>query len=114
MYNKYSNKKVNLGGEVFDSRLEARRYQVLRLLERAGEIHGLERQKAYELQPAYTIGFRKVRPITYVADFVYYDKYNKLHIEDAKGYRTEVYKLKKKMFEYRYRIQIAEITKEDQ
>ena len=112
-YNKYSNHKTIMNGEIFDSRLEGRRWQVLQYLLRAGEIHDLERQKAYELQPAYTIAGRKVRPIIYVADFVYTDKNGKLHVEDVKGYRTDVYTIKKKMFEYRTGIQITEITKED-
>ena len=113
MKSKYGNRKINMAGEVFDSRLEARRYQVLRLLERAGEIRGLRRQVRFELIPAYTKGKRKVKAVTYVADFVYTDKLGRTHVEDAKGYKTDVYKLKKKLFEWRYEYTLDEITKED-
>lgn len=112
--NKYGNKKVNVGGETFDSRLEARRFQILRLLERAGEIRDLRRQVPFELIPAYTKGRRKVRPAVYVADFVYTDKHGRTHVEDTKGYKTAEYKLKKKIFEWRYEYTLDEITKEDE
>ena len=37
------------------------------------------------------------RAITYVADFVYKDDKG-MHVVDTKGYRTQVYKIKKKLF----------------
>ena len=60
-------------------------------------------------------GFKKngktYLPITYIADFVYYDKFlKKTVVEDTKGYRTEVYKIKKKLFESRYKeLEIVEL-----
>ena len=51
---------------------------------------------------------RKRRPITYVADFVYYRDDEKV-IEDVKGLRTPVYNIKKKLFEYRYHETIREV-----
>ena len=50
--NKYGNRQVVITGEHFDSRLEARRYQELLLLERAGKITELYRQVEFELIPA--------------------------------------------------------------
>ena len=53
---------------------------------------------------------KHIRAISYVADFYYYD--NKLGcyvVEDTKGFRTDVYKLKKKMFEYKYNAIIKEL-----
>ena len=42
------------------------------------------------------------------------DKKKKTIIEDTKGYRNEVYKLKKKIFEYKYPdLEITEIRRED-
>ncbi len=114
MYNnKYANRKVTVNDEVFDSRLEARRYQDLQYLERAGEIKNLQRQVPFELQPGYTRGKRKIRPIIYIADFTYLDKNGLFHVEDTKGFKTKEYTIKKKMFEYKYDYEITEITKDD-
>ena len=73
-------------------------------MERAGIISGLERQVKYELQPKYRNGNDQlIRAINYVADFEYIDNASgRLVIEDVKGQRTAVYKLKKKLFEHRY------------
>lgn len=106
---KYKNKKVYVDGIKFDSAKEAMRYRQLRLLEKSGKINDLQLQVPFELQEKYTINGKKVRAIKYVADFVYIDQDVKTHIEDVKGIRTEVYKMKKKMFEYKYGIEIEEV-----
>ena len=108
---KYHNKKILLDGIVFDSKKEAKRYNELRLLEKGKIISNLELQKIFELQPKYVncIG-QHIRAITYIADFYYFDKvYNKWVVEDTKGFKTEVYKIKKKLFEYKYNLIIKEI-----
>lgn len=104
---KYHNKKIIIDGIVFDSTKEGKRYQELKLLERAGVIKDLELQKEFELQPSYKKNGRTVRKISYIADFCYYEN-GKYVVEDAKGCKTQVYKLKKKMFEYRYDYEIRE------
>ena len=102
--NKYKNEKIIVDKIKFDSKLEARRYCELKLLERAKEIKDLRRQVEFELQPSYKKNNKTIRAINYVADFVYYDlKKGKIIIEDTKGFKTEIYKLKKKLFEYKYR-----------
>ena len=102
--NKYFNKKVIVDGIKFDSKKEAKRYTELKLLKRAGLIDELELQKIFELQPKYTNNKGEhIRSITYKADFFYYDNKKEQYIvEDTKGFRTDVYKLKKKLFEYQY------------
>ena len=70
-------------------------------------ISDLRLQVKYELIPKYKIGNRTVRAMNYIADFVYNEN-GKEVVEDSKGYRTEVYKLKKKIFEHRYGIEIKE------
>ena len=108
--NKYRNKKTIIDGIKFDSKKESTRYLELKLLEKAGSIKELELQKSFEIQPDFTLNNHKIRPIRYVADFYYYDNDKKQYVvEDTKGYRTKDYKLKKKMFEYRYGIEIEEI-----
>lgn len=88
-----------MGGIRFDSKKEARRYQELKLLEDVGVIRDLKLQVPFELIPK-QFGERAVR---YIADFVYYDMEKRISIvEDVKGFKTDVYKLKRKLFKYRY------------
>lgn len=118
---KYRNKKVYVDGIVFDSIKEATRYRELRLLERAGAISELRRQVKYILIPAQrepdTIGPKggKIkgklleREVAYYADFVYLDEHGNTIVEDAKGIRTEVYKIKRKLMLQNYGIKILEV-----
>lgn len=101
---KYHSKKVIYDNIKFDSIKEKNRYIQLKLLEKSNKISELELQKKFELQPKYiNNNGEHIRSITYKADFFYYDNETKQYVvEDTKGYRTEVYKLKKKMFEYVY------------
>lgn len=108
--NKYKNKKVEYKGIKFDSKKEMAYYIKLELLEQKGIIKDLELQKSYELQPSFKLNGKTYKKITYKADFSYVSvQDNKIHIVDTKGFRTEVYKLKKKMFAYKYGIEIEEI-----
>ena len=87
------------------------RYQELKILEKAGAIKDLELQKEFILQPSYKKNGKTIRKISYIADFVYYSfTERKTIIEDTKGYRTETYKLKKKILEYKYKdLEIKEL-----
>ncbi len=105
---KYYSVKTTIDGIPFDSKKEANRYCELKLLERAGEIGGLQRQVKFELVPPYTINGRKVRKMEYKADFTYQEN-GQLIVEDVKGFKTDVYKIKKKLFEYKYGIEIREV-----
>lgn len=113
--NKYKNQKTIIDNIQFDSKLEAKKYAELKLLERAKEIKDLRRQVKFELQPKFIKNNKTIRAINYIADFVYYDiRKCKTIIIDTKGYKTESYKLKKKMFEYKYPdLEIKEIRKGD-
>ncbi len=111
-YSKYSNCKVIVDSLKFDSKKEARRYQELKILEKANLIRELELQKRFTLQDKYQNGKgKKIRKIEYVCDFYYFDiKQGKYIVEDVKGYKTTVYKLKKKIFEAMYKpLTITEI-----
>lgn len=111
--NKYHNKKVIYNGITFDSIKEKNRYIELKLLERAGVIKDLKLQYEFELQPAFTINNKKIRKISYIADFYYFDnKLNDYVIEDVKSEITKkdkTYCLKKKLFQYKYKREIYEI-----
>ena len=102
--NKYFNKKVMVDGIKFDSKKESKRYEQLKILKKAGLIKDLELQPTFVLQPAYKNNKgEKVRAITYKADFIYFDTHlDQYIVEDVKGFKTDVYKLKKKLFEYQY------------
>ena len=124
-WNKFGAKKVTTpDGEKFDSRKEADRYAVLKLLQRAGKISGLKRQVTFELIPTQREltneifqagpmkGLPKPGPViekacTYVADFTYYQD-GKYIVEDSKGCKTEAYKIKKKLMLYVHGIRIKE------
>ena len=100
---KYHNKKVIIDDIKFDSVKESRRYQELKWLEKANEISELRLQVPFELQPSFKKDGKTYRKIEYIADFVYYDtKQDKYIVEDTKGFKTDVYLLKKKIFEYKY------------
>lgn len=115
--NKYHNEKIIVDEIKFDSKLEAKRYGQLKILEKAKEIKGLKRQVPYILIPEYIKNGKKVKPIKYLADFTYFDiKKNKLIIEDVKSVatKTDTYKLKKKIFEWRFPdLEITEVTREN-
>ena len=69
---KYGNDRVIYNGEQFDSKKEARRYQQLLLMQKAGAITDLRRQVSFELIPSQYVGGKCVeRAVKYVADFVY-------------------------------------------
>lgn len=110
MVAKYHNKKVSYDGYTFDSIKEKNYYIKLKILEKAGKIKELELQKEFELQPSFKLNNKTNRKITYKADFTYKTtEDNKIHVIDVKGFKTDVYRLKKKLFEYRYGIEIEEI-----
>ena len=124
-YRKYNNKKIEVDGMTFDSKKEANRYKELSLLQKAGEISGLQTQVRYVLIPSqrevsdevyardeskgkYKPGKLLERECTYVADFVYY-KDGEVIVEDTKGFRTKEYIIKRKLMLYVHHIQIKEI-----
>lgn len=104
---KYRARKTTVDGITFDSRREANRYLVLKGMEEDGAIEGLRRQVRYELVPAFDVDGTHYRPVYYVADFAYVED-GKEVVEDVKGVRTDVYKLKSKLFARRYGMSIKE------
>lgn len=107
---KYGNKKTELFGIVFDSKREAERWWELVMMERAGEIVDLRRQVSFDLIPeCRTRSGRIVRGTKYVADFVYRDKEGRTVVEDAKGYKTKEYQIKKKLMLWVQGIEIQEV-----
>jgi glutamine synthetase type III len=126
---KYGAVRTEVDGITFASKAEARRYAELRLLEKAGEITKLQLQPKFDIYvDNFTVAERlkasarraslpRVKVCTYVADFAYdiktlsaseNDRYERV-VEDVKGMKTPVYRLKKKLVEAQYGIRIQEI-----
>lgn len=114
---KYRAKPEVVDGVRFHSRKEAARYRELRLLEKAGEIVKLELQPRFPLMvPGRGNGgpYERVHVGDYVADFKYViPGYRPIldivRVEDVKGFKTPLYKWKKKHVEAQYGVQIVEI-----
>ncbi len=98
--NKFGARKTN----GYHSAREAKRAAELKLLERSGEITDLREQVPFELIPK-QIGERSCK---YVADFVYLDHDGITVVEDSKGFRDPVFRLKKKLMLFIHAIRIRE------
>ena len=104
---KYNAQRCEVEGIWFDSKLEARRYEDLRMLERGGAIQGLE------LQPRFPIVLNDVKICDYVADFTYQDcETGQQVVEDCKSpaTRTSTYRLKAKLVKAIYGFVIVEVS----
>ena len=116
---KYGAKKQEYNGMMFDSKKELKRYLELEMLEKAGEIQDLQRQVKYVLIPTQREpdeigkrgGVKKGQVIekecSYVADFVYTEN-GQTVVEDTKGFKTEAYKIKRKLMLWVHGIKIRE------
>lgn len=98
--NKYHNIKTTVDGITFDSKAEARYYGIYKRFQEWGKISNLQRQIPY----IFKIDGKKI--FTYKADFQYTDKEGKEHVIDVKGVETPVFRLKKKLIEAQYGIEI--------
>ena len=123
--NKYYNIKTRaLDGTVFDSQKEARRWDELCMLQRAGKITNLQRQVKYELIPAQYETYERYsqkgdrlkdgtrlieRKVEYVADFVYTTDTGESIVEDTKGIKTKDYIIKRKLMLAVQGIRIKEV-----
>jgi len=85
-------------GHKHQSKKEARRCDELTIFERKGIIKWLKQQPTFTLQPKFRYRGNGIRAVTYRADFSYYDvEARKFVVEDTKGYRTELYQVKRKL-----------------
>ena len=99
--NKYAACKTVVDNITFDSKREAKRYGELMMLFRIGGIRNLE------LQPEFDFKVDGKKVFTYRADFAYFIGQKRV-VEDVKGVRTPLYKLKKKLIEASYKIEVLE------
>jgi hypothetical protein len=75
----------------------------------SSQIQGLLLQPRFGLAPWRPDHSDIVTVCLYVADFQYFTRDGERVIEDVKGIRTPVYKLKKAWFEAQYGVQIREV-----
>ena len=101
-YRKYKNVKSKVDGYTFDSKKEASRFIELKLMLRAKMISRLV------LQPKFPVKVNGQKICTYIADFMY-EREGKRIVEDVKGFKTDVYKLKKKLVKATHGIEVVEI-----
>lgn len=102
---KYNNVRTTTDGIKFDSKKESARYLQLKLLERHGSVRNIRLQVPYDCLVA------GVKVCRYKADFVYELREKgawREVVSDVKGYRTQVYMLKKKLVEALFNIKITE------
>lgn len=113
MAHKYGAKPTVIDGIRFASLAESRRYQELKLLEKAGKIHDLR------LQPEWPLIAKGGGPVgKYRADFEYCTceggapncTFSSPVFEDVKGMKTPMYRWKKKHVEAQYGITITEVS----
>jgi len=102
--NKYGAKKTTVDGITFDSKWEAQRWGELQAMERGGLVRDLERQVKYDI----VVNGEKI--CRYIADFRYKlvddDGSTKEVVEDAKGFETADFKIKKKLMKAVYQINL--------
>ena len=102
-YNKYKNKKTMVDGIKFDSEMESHYYIYLKQLKEIGEVVDFEIQPTFLLQEGFNLNGKRIRAITYKADFKVIYKDGHEEVIDVKGKLTEEFKIKRKMLLYRYR-----------
>jgi hypothetical protein len=99
---KYKAIRTKIDGITFASKKEAHRYTDLKTLEKHNKIRDLK------LQPCFPFKYDDKVMFRYYADFEYYEN-DEYIVEDVKGVKTSVYKLKKKLIEAQYKIRITEV-----
>ncbi len=102
-HSKYNAHRTVVNGISFASEKEGRRYCELDLAEKSGLISELV------LQPRFKLVVNDQLICTYIADFQYKNADGNIITEDVKGFLTPVYKIKKKLMQAIYGIQIKEV-----
>ena len=99
MQSKYRAVKTTIDGITFASKREARYYQIYSRLQELGQIKNLQLQTSIP----FLINGKKM--FTYKPDFEFDDDKGH-HIIDVKGFETKEFKIKKKIIEAYYGIEI--------
>lgn len=100
--NKYNAKKTVINNIKFDSKTEAEYYIYLKELQNKGIVNNIELQPSFILQNSFKKNGKTFRAIKYKADFKVTYSDSEIAIIDIKGMETDVFKIKRKIFEYSY------------
>lgn len=100
---KYRNVPTVVDGMRFDSKIEARRYEKLKLLRGMGEVQWFTRQVPFHLPGG----------VRYVADFLVVWRDGSVGVEDCKGMDTPMSKLKRKQVLELYGVEVRILTRGD-
>ena len=103
--NKYGSRATVVDGVRFDSRKEAKRWQLLKAMEESGEITRLRRQVRFDL------AVNGIAVCAYVADAVY-ERGGATVVEDVKSAptrRNRAYRIKRKLMRAVWGIEIQEV-----
>lgn len=104
---KYGNEKTKYNGMMFHSKKEAEYCATLDLLKKASNEE--DRVVSYERQVPFQIVLNGKKICKYYADFIVLYADGRKEIVDVKGYRTALYKLKKKLVEAQFEVEIIEV-----
>jgi hypothetical protein len=99
---KYNAKRTEIDGISFDSKAEGEYYLHLKQQQEDGKIDGFRLQPEYLLQENFKKDGKQYRPIVYKADFIVLHMDGQFEVIDVKGYETPEFKIKRKLFEYKY------------
>ena len=106
--NKYNAKRVQVGGIWFDSKAEAKRYNELKLMRAAKLIEDLKVHPSLKIPSDEFVHMPQI--CTVELDFYYFDLKTKLYVwEDVKGRDNPLSKLKRKLVEAFYGIEVEVI-----
>lgn len=100
--NKYGAIPTMVDNIKFDSRVESRRYQYLKLLLQAGVITELETHPVFVLIDPFIKFGKRTGARKYKADFMYLDENGQRTVEDVKGYVTRDFPLRRTLFDSKY------------
>lgn len=100
---KYKSKKIEIDWIKFDSKIEWKYYLFLKNKKEKWEIKDFKIQPKYLLIDKFEKNWKKYRALYYIADFLITYNDWELEVIDIKGMATETAKVKRKLFEYKYK-----------
>ena len=106
---KYKNKLVIIDGIKFASIKEGQYYRKLKRLLAAGKISDLRLQPSFVIAKSVYLDGKKKAARKYKADFSYIDEHGEYIVVDVKGFRTEMYKLKRHLVKELHNIEVVEV-----
>lgn len=96
---KFKAKPQTVEGLYFASQKERKHYEFLKKIQELGEVLFFLRQVPLHIPGG----------VKYICDFVVFWTNGEVTFEDVKGFKTQIYKLKKKLIESYYPLEIIEI-----